>query len=112
MKSMHFHDSKLKLVKALLFCSFHEIEAPTAGFRLAFICGRAYYFSSSNTDPFFIAAATPKKNQIIINSMKNGKAIGPYCIPVYLLKIRSEYIAVPLCDIIHDSFSSGIIFLI
>ena len=37
--------------------------------------------------------------------MKNGKAIGPYSIPVYLLKILSEYIAVPLCDIINDSFS-------
>ena len=40
--------------------------------------------------------------------MKNGKAIGPYGIQVYLLKIPSEYIAVPLCDIINDSFSSGV----
>ena len=40
--------------------------------------------------------------------MKNGKAIGPYSIPVHLLKILSEYIAVPLCDIINDSFSSGV----
>ena len=38
-----FHDSKLKLVKALLFRSFHETEAPTAGFCSAFICGRAYF---------------------------------------------------------------------
>ena len=36
--------------------------------------------------------------------MKNGKAVGP----VYLLKILSEYIAVPLCDIINDSFSGGV----
>ena len=43
MKSVRFHDSKLKLVKTLLFRSFHESEAPTAGFCLAFICGRAYY---------------------------------------------------------------------
>ena len=40
--------------------------------------------------------------------MKNGKAVGPYSIPVYLLKILSEYIAVPLCDLINDSFSSGV----
>ena len=39
---MRFHDSKLKLVKALLFRSFHETEASTAGFCSAFICGRAY----------------------------------------------------------------------
>ena len=43
MKSVRFHDSKLKLVKALLFRSFHETEAPTAGFCSAFICGRAYH---------------------------------------------------------------------
>ena len=42
MKSVRIHDSKLKLLKALLFCSFHEIEAPTAGFCSVFICGRAY----------------------------------------------------------------------
>ena len=64
------------------------------------------YLSSSNTDSFFIA--TPEKIKMIINSMKNGKAVGPYSIPVYLLKILSEYIAVPLCDIINDSFSSGV----
>ena len=42
MESVHFHDSKLKLLKALLFLSFHETEAPTAGFCLVFICGRTY----------------------------------------------------------------------
>ena len=42
MKGVRFHDSKLKLVKALLFRSFHETEAATAGFCSPFICGRAY----------------------------------------------------------------------
>ena len=37
-ESVRFHDSKLKLVKALLFRSFHETEASTAGFCSAFIC--------------------------------------------------------------------------
>ena len=60
------------------------------------------YLSFSNTDSVFIAAVTQEEIQIIINSMKNGKAIGPYSITVYLLKILSEYIAVPLCDIIND----------
>ena len=44
MESVRFHDSKLKLLKALLFRSFHETEAPTAGFCSVFICGRAYPF--------------------------------------------------------------------
>ena len=50
MKSVRFYDSKLKLVKALLFRSFHETEAPTAGFCSVFICGRAYisYFHLSS----------------------------------------------------------------
>ena len=42
MKSVHFHDSKLKFVKTLLFHSVHENEAPTAFYCFAFICGRAY----------------------------------------------------------------------
>ena len=42
MKSVRFHDSKLKLLKALLFRSFHQTEAPTTGFCSPFICGRAY----------------------------------------------------------------------
>ena len=48
---MHFHDSKLKLVKALLFRSFHETEAPTACFCSAFICGRAYCLRESDVIP-------------------------------------------------------------
>ena len=66
------------------------------------------YLSSSDTDSFFIAAATQEEILIIINSIKSGKAIGPYSIPVYLLEILSEYIAVSLRNVINDSFSSGV----
>ena len=52
---------------------------------------------------------TPEEIKIIINSMKNGKVIGPYNILVYLLKILSEFIAVSLSDIINNSFSSGVL---
>ena len=40
--------------------------------------------------------------------MANGKAVGLYSIPIFLLKILSEHIAIPLCDIVNDSFSDGI----
>ena len=40
--------------------------------------------------------------------MKTGKAVGPYSIPIFLLKILSEHIAILLYDIINDSFSSGV----
>ena len=39
--------------------------------------------------------------------MTNGKAVGPYSIPIFLLKILSEHIATTLRDIINDSFSNG-----
>ena len=39
---MHFHDSKLKFAKALLFRSFHKNEALTAFYCFIFIFGRAY----------------------------------------------------------------------
>ena len=40
--------------------------------------------------------------------MENGKAVGPYSIPIFLLKILNEHIAIPLCDITKYSFSNGI----
>ena len=39
--------------------------------------------------------------------MTNGKAVGPYSIPIFLLEILSEHIATTLRDIINDSFSNG-----
>ena len=43
-----------------------------------------------------------------VNFITNGKAVGPCSIPIFLLKIFSEHIATPLCDITSDSFSNGI----
>ena len=67
------------------------------------------YLTSSITNySFFISPVTIEEIKIITSSLKNGKAVGPYSIPVYLLKLISEYIAIPLCDIINDSFVNGI----
>ena len=66
------------------------------------------YLSFQNESSFFISLASPEEIKVIINSRKSGKAVGPHSIPIYLLKILSEYIAVPLCDIVNESFSSGI----
>ena len=40
--------------------------------------------------------------------MKSGKAVGPYSVPIFLLKILCEHIATPLCDMINNSFSGGV----
>ena len=62
MESVRFHDSKLKLLKALLFRSFHETEAPTAGFCSVFICGRAYFvFEDINPLPHGGGEILPNK---------------------------------------------------
>ena len=44
------------------------------------------YLSFTNTFSFFIAAVTPEEIQITINSMKNGKAIGPIAFQFICLK--------------------------
>ena len=66
------------------------------------------YLSFQNESSFFISPASPEEIKVIVNSLKIGKAVGPHSIPIYLLKILSEYIAVHLCDIVNESFSSGI----
>ena len=66
------------------------------------------YLSSKNSNSVFGSPVSPAEIKIIINSMRNGKAVGPYSIPIFLLKILNEHIATPLCDIINDSFSIGI----
>ena len=44
----------------------------------------------------------------IISSLKNGKAVGPFSIPINLMKLLSNLIAEPLCTIVNQSFSTGI----
>ena len=66
------------------------------------------YLSSKNAESFFISPVTPHEIKVIINSMKSGKAVGPYSFPIFLLKILCEHIAIPLCDIFNNSFSSGV----
>ena len=77
MKSVCFHGSKLKLVKALLFRSFHETEASTAGFCLAFICGRAYLLS--------VYRVTQKKYSCLIKRKMNNKG------GIFKIKIGLKY---------------------
>ena len=66
------------------------------------------YLSSQNESSFIISPVSNEIIKVIINSLKNGKAVSPHSIPIYLLKMLSEYIAVPLCAIVNESFSSGI----
>ena len=64
------------------------------------------YLSSRNLNSF--SAVSPNEVQNIIGSLKSGKAVGPYSIPIFLLKLPSQYISFPLSDIINSSFVNGI----
>ena len=56
----------------------------------------------------FLAPVCPEEIQTIIHSLNTDKAIGPYSIPVFLLKILSRIISLPLSLIINHSFETGI----
>ena len=67
------------------------------------------YLTLRNDKTFFLSPVTPVEIEIIINALQAGKAVGPFCIPISLLKILSSHITKPLCTIIYDSFSSEVL---
>ena len=54
------------------------------------------YLLNRILNSMFLAPVTEREIEIIIESFNQKKAIGPYSIPVFLLKILCRYIAVPL----------------
>ena len=61
------------------------------------------YLKHSNDKSFFLCLVGPEEVECLINSLQDGKAVGPYSIPVKLLKIISHQISIPFCMIINDS---------
>ena len=66
------------------------------------------YLRNRIPNSIFLAPVTEREIEIIIESLNQKKAIGPYSIPVFLLKILCRYIAVPLSKIVNQSFETGI----
>ena len=66
------------------------------------------YLHNRIPNSIFLAPVTERETEIIIESLKQKKAIRPYSIPVFLLKILCRYIAVPLSKIVNQSFETGI----
>ena len=62
------------------------------------------YLKNSNPRSLFPAPVTPDEIEIIIKSLNTKKLIGPYSIPVFLLKILNRHIAKPLAQIVNLSF--------
>ena len=51
------------------------------------------YLKNSSPSSLFLAPVTPDEIEIIIKSLNTKKSIGPYSIPVFLLKILSRHTA-------------------
>ena len=66
------------------------------------------YLKQGNEKNLYLSAVTPEEIEALILSFQDGKAVGPYSIPIKLLKMISKQISVPLCIIVNDSFVSGI----
>ena len=56
----------------------------------------------------FLALVTPKETEVIIQSLNAKEVLGPYSIPVFLLKILSRHIALPLSITVSQSFETGV----
>ena len=66
------------------------------------------YLKGSNPNSMLLAPVKEQEIEIIIQSLSPKKAVGPYSIPTFLLKILSKYIAKPLSQIVNLSFEFGI----
>ena len=63
------------------------------------------YLKQRNYRSLFLSNVTPEEIETLINSLQEGKAVGPYSIPIKLLKMISRPISLPLCN---ESFTTGI----
>ena len=66
------------------------------------------YLKNRNSNSLFLTPVTEQEIEIIIQALNPRKAIGPYSIPVFLLKILSRHIAKPLSITVNQSFQTGI----
>ena len=67
------------------------------------------YLKSSNPNSMLLAPVKEQEIEIIIQFINPKKAVHPYSIPTFLLKILSKYIAKPLSQIVNLSFEFGIL---
>ena len=66
------------------------------------------YLRHYNEKSFFISPSSATEIEILINSLKVGKSVGPYSIPIKLLKTLCFYISHPFSEIVNKSFSTGV----
>ena len=65
------------------------------------------YFNDRVANSFFLSLVNAKEIESIILSFNNSKSIGPYSIPIRLLKILASEISESFSLIVNDSFCKG-----
>ena len=71
-------------------------------------CSPASFLKGTYSESMFLSPVTPNEVEDFISQMDNNKSIGPFSIPVPLLKILKTRIAPLLSSLINDSFLRGI----
>ena len=66
------------------------------------------YLIAGTAESFFISPTDSSEIDSIISPLHKEKSVGPYSIPINLLKILSPKIASSLASLINESFSTGI----
>ena len=65
------------------------------------------FMGPSQPNSFYLSPVTAVEIEKEISSSNSSKAVGPFSIPVYLLKLLSTYLSTPLKIIFNLSFSTG-----
>ena len=71
-------------------------------------CCPTSFLKGNFPDSMFLSPATSVEVDSYISQMDNNKSIGPYSIPVPLLKILKTHISPLISSLINDSFLCGI----
>ena len=67
------------------------------------------YLQGSPAHSFFLFPCTSKEIELEISKLPNGKATGPFSIPVTIIKSLKEFISIPLGIIYNSSFKKGVV---
>ena len=66
------------------------------------------YLTNRIGNSFFLKPTNPSEIEAIILSLKNSKSVGPYSIPVKLLKILVKPVSNSFSEIVNASFGTGV----
>ena len=65
------------------------------------------YLKNRNANSIFLTPVIHMEIEDIISNLDSSKSIGPFSIPIILLKIPKRYISYPLAKLINQSFVKG-----